>query len=285
MSLGGALGQGYTWTHGNIKLIGYSLAGVSTSIAFPDADVCFDVAQGLPFQIPITNLLITHGHMDHAHGLPYVIGQKSMTRQAVPQVYMPSSLVNPMKGILKAWEKVEDHTYNCNLIPIQFDKEYPLKGGYFFKAFPTFHRVDSCGYTVFERRKKLRPDLADKSREELLALKSKGEDLETNVDTPLVSFTGDTKIEFLDSRPWIRQSKVLVMEATFVDEKKSVENARFWGHLHLDELLPQLEKIKSEKILLIHISARYTTPYIQEVLEARLPEHLKTKVAVFPRPL
>src|SRR6476646_5878814 len=129
-----SLAQGYTWSHGNIKLVGYSIAGVSTSIAFPDADVCFDVAQGLPFQMPITNLLITHGHMDHAHGLCYVIAQKSMTRMAVPQIYMPPSLVQPMKSILRQWEKIEDHTYEANFIPVELDKEYPLKGGYFFKA-------------------------------------------------------------------------------------------------------------------------------------------------------
>lgn len=280
-----SLAQGYVWTHGSIKLVGYSMAGISTSIAYPDADVCFDVAQGLPFQMPITNLLITHGHMDHAHGLPYVIAQKSMTRMPTPQIFMPASLVQPMKNILKAWEKIEEHTYDCNFIPIEFDREYPLKWPYFFKAFPTYHRIDSCGYTVFERKKKLRSNLANKTREELLALKAQGIELEESTDTPLVSFTGDTKIEYLDSRPWIKQSKVLITETTFVDNKKTIENAREWGHLHFDELSKHLESIKSEKILLIHISARYTTPYLKELLDARLPEHLKTKVVVFPRPV
>ena len=65
-----SLDHGYTWVHKDIKLVGYSLAGTTTSIAFPSADVVFDVAQGLPFQIPIKHLLITHGHMDHASGLP-----------------------------------------------------------------------------------------------------------------------------------------------------------------------------------------------------------------------
>lgn len=268
-----------------VKLQGYSVAGTSTSIAFPEADACFDIAQGFPFQLPIKNILLTHGHMDHASGLPYIIGQKAMTSKTPPQVYMPESLIQPMKQIMNLWSKIEQHEYSYNFIPTQLNQAIPLKAPYYFKAFKTFHRVDSFGYTIFEKKKKLKPEFSHLQPFEIVQLKNKGIEVDLHIEEPLVSFTGDTKIEFLDHSDWVKNSKVLITECTFIDEKKSVENARFWGHIHFDELLPRLETLKCEKLLLIHFSARYRTKDIKEIIDQKVPEHLKTMIEIFPRPL
>lgn len=279
-----SLATGYTWTHKNIRLVGYSMAGISTSIVFPDADVCFDVGQGLPFQMNIPTICITHGHMDHASGLPYLISQKSMMSQQPPMVYMPEGLVKPMTSIVKLYEQIDNFNYNYTFRTIAPDEEGALKPPYFFKTFKTLHRVDSQGYTVFERKKRLKPEYREIDPQQLGHLRKKGEVLEEFWDEPVLSFTGDTTIEFLDS-PQVRQSRVLVMEVTYWDDKKTVENARLWGHIHLDELIPRLESLKCEKIVLIHASARYTTKYLKEVMDARIPEHFKHRVELFPRPI
>lgn len=279
-----SLAAGYVWKHKNIRLIGYSMAGICTSIVFPDADVCFDVGQGLPFQIPVPNILITHGHMDHASGLPYLIAQKAMTGQTPPTVYMPEPLLRPMRDIMRIWQEIDHHTYQFQFKSVAPGEERPLKAPYFFRAFPTQHRVPSQGYTVFEKKKKLRPEFKDLGPHELGDLRKKGEIIDEHFEEAVLSFTGDTKIEFLESEQ-VRKSRVLVMEVTYWDKKKSVENAREWGHIHLDEVIPRLESLKCEKVVLIHASARYNTPYLREILDARLPEHLKDRVDLFPRPI
>lgn len=280
-----SLATGYPWTYKSHRLLGYSVAGLSTSIAFPEADACFDVAQGLPFQMGISNLLITHSHMDHASGVPYVIAMKAMTGATPPKVYMPASLVQPLTKVMAAWSEAEDHAYAFEFIGAVPGQAYPLKPPYFFKPFPTSHRVPSHGYTVFERRKRLRPQYANLAREEIVKLKREGTELEETIEQPVVSFTGDTRIEFLDmAPPEVAASRILAMEVTFYDQAKTVENARFWGHIHFDELLPRLDSIKAEKILLIHASARYTTKQIKAILDDRLPEHHKGRVELFPRP-
>jgi ribonuclease Z len=278
-----SLSAGFVWKHQNVKLVGYSMAGISTSIVFPDADACFDVAQGLPFQVPVANLLITHGHMDHASGLPYVISQKAMTGQTPPTVYMPEALLRPMREIMRLYEEIDGHTYQYQFKAALPAQDYPLKAPYFFRTFPTQHRVASQGYTIFERKKRLLPQYKDFSPHQLADLRRQKVAIEEFFEDAVVSFTGDTKIEFLDS-PQVRQSRVLVMEVTYWDQRKTVENARLWGHIHLDELIPRLEQIKSEKILLIHASARYTTPELKAILDARIPEHFKHRVELFPRP-
>lgn len=279
-----SLANGFTWTHRGIQLIGYSIAGISTSIAFPDADAVFDVAQGLPFQIPISNLLITHGHMDHASGLPYIIGQKAMLGQVPPNVYMPEALLKPIREVMRIWEEIDGHTYQYQFKAVRPGEAHPLKPPYFFKPFVTQHRVASHGYTIYERKKRLKDEFKLMEPRQLGELRKKGVTLDDFHDEPLISFTGDTKIEFLENED-VRASRVLIMEVTYWDSKKSVENARTWGHIHIDELLPRLSEIKSEKILLIHASARYSTAYLKQVIDARVPEQFKHRIDLFPRPI
>jgi ribonuclease Z len=278
-----SLAKGFIWQHKDIKLVGYSIAGTNTCMSFPEADVCFDVGQGLPFAIPIPTILITHGHMDHASGLPYLIAMKNMQSQPVPNIYMPEALVPHMTDLMKIWAKIDEHTYKFNFFKVENGRDYPLKGAFFFRPFPTYHRVPSHGYTIYEKKKSLKPEYKDLPPAELGALRRKGITLDVHYNEPVLSFTGDTKIEFLEHEQ-VRNSRILVMEVTYWDSKKSVENAREWGHIHLDELLPRLEGLKNEKIVLIHASARYTTKQLEEIIEARVPEHLKHKIALFPRP-
>lgn len=259
------------------------MAGISTSVVFPAADVCFDVAQGLPFQVPLKHILLTHGHMDHAGGLPYLLVQKSMMGLKVPPVYMPESLIGPMTEIMNIWSRLDGHTYTLDFRAVRAGEEIPLKGRHYARAFPTFHRVPSQGYTVYARKKRLKPEFQTLPPKELSALRRQGQVLEEPADQPLVSFTGDTKIEFLDAAD-VRQSRVLVMEVTYWDERKNVQSAREWGHIHLDELLPKLDQLACEKVVLIHTSARYPRRKLEKILEDRLPREHRGRVELFPRP-
>ncbi len=279
-----SLSAGYPLTYRDMKFVGYSMAGISTSIAMPEADVLFDVAQGLPFQTPFNTILLTHAHMDHASGLPYLISQKSMQSRPKPTIVMPAEAVDPLNRIMKIWHEIDQFEYSFNFKSVTPNEIIPLKGDYFAKMFPTYHRVPSQGYTVFKRRRSLKAQYAKLSPHELGRLRRTGEVLEEVIEENLVSFTGDTKIEFLDSEQ-ARRSKVLFMEVTYWDEKKSVSNAREWGHIHFDELLPRLDSIEAERIVLIHASARHTTKAIREIIDARVPEHLKPKLILFPRPV
>lgn len=277
-----SLASGFTWTHNDISLTGYSLAGITTSVAFAAADVCFDVGQGLPFQVPIRNIAITHGHLDHAAGLPYLLGQKAMHGVPKPNIYMPKSLVEPMSEILKIWARIEDHTYSFNLEGLSVEDERPLKGKYTLKPFPTYHRVDSQGYTVYLRKKRLLPEFTGQTHQELGDARRNGLQIDEHFSEPVVSFTGDTKIEVFENES-LRKSRVILMECTYWDERKSVDNAREWGHTHLDEILPWLDRLECEKLVLIHSSVRYSVAELTEILERKVPTRHRERVALFPR--
>ena len=75
------------------------------------------------------------------------------------------------------------------------------------------------------------------------------------------------------------RARLLICECTFVDDRCSAEDARRYGHTHIDDLVARADAFRETgAILLIHFSARYKAEEVREALAARLPEALKAKV-------
>lgn len=277
-----SLHAGKSWEFEKLKFHGLSLSGIRTAISMPEFSLSFDVAQGFPYLLNLKHFFLSHGHLDHAAGVPYIISQKAMTSQKPGNFYMPESLVEPLDRIMKIWQEIEKHEYSYNFVAIRPDDEIPLNANHYVKAFPTKHRVDSLGYTLFEKNRKLKREYSHLSQEQIIELRRQNIDVQEWIHTPLVSFTGDTEIDFLDSRPWIKKSKVLILETTYLDNRKSIEQAKHWGHTHLDEVIPRLSDIESEQIALIHISSRYSDREIQKIVQEKIPAKDQSRITVFP---
>ena len=183
--MGLTIGAEYSYAGLNLK--GISLSGIRTAISLPDYSFSFDVAQGYPFLLNLKQFFLSHGHLDHAAGVPYIISQKAMNNQEAPKFYMPKSLVEPLDRIMKIWQEIEGHQYKYEFIGVEADMEIPVKGNHFVKVFPTTHRIDSFGYTLFENHKKLAPKYQGLSRDELMKLRNEGHDLNEVTAVPLVS--------------------------------------------------------------------------------------------------
>lgn len=273
---------GESWSFEKYKFHGLSLSGIRTAIAMPELSLSFDVAQGYPFLLNLKHYFISHGHLDHAAGIPYIISQKAMNSQEPGQFYMPTSLVEPLDQIMKIWEQIEGHKYRYDFIAVQSDDEFALNAQTFVKAFPTTHRIESFGYTVFEIHKKLKSEFLGFTQEEIIELRRQKIDVNEVHHIPVVSFTGDTQIEFLDSRDWIKKSKILFLEATYLDSRKTIAQARQWGHTHLDEIVPRLKDIESEQIVFIHASSRYSDKEALQVLQEKIPREYHERILLFP---
>jgi ribonuclease Z len=183
---------------------------------------------------------------------------------------------------MKIWEKIEKHEYRFDFHPVHAHSKFEINPQYEIRVFQTLHRVDSFGYTLVHRNRKLKPEYQDRSGDDLRELKKQGLEVSEKIETPLFSFTGDTQIEFLDLSPEVKKSRILFLEATYLDERKTIADAKKWGHTHLDEIIPRLNDIESEKIVLIHISSRYSTKQAHEILQNRIPPEHKDRIVLLP---
>ncbi len=265
--------QPHTISLGDYSISGVSTAGIGTCLTIPQWKICLDVAQGLPFAFSMKHFLISHMHQDHASGIPYLISQKAMQSHKPPVFYFPSGMAGYMEKIMNLWSEMEGHTYDYLFKEIMPGQRKLLTGSLFLEPFETLHRVKSQGYTIYQRSKRLNKKFQGLSRLEILDLKEKGVMIEEEIFHPKVSFTGDTQIEFLDLSPQVKNAETLIMEVTYIDEKRGVESARKWGHIHFQEIWPRIAEIKSKNIIWIHLSARHSKKEVQELINKQLPDH------------
>lgn len=268
-------------TFSGMKVQGQSIAGVSTCFLLPELHTALDVAQGFSWALTQKHYFITHGHMDHAAGIPYIVSQKALTGQAPGNFYMPHSMIQPLTSIMNQWQKMEGHTYDLKFFGVDQNSRIELNRSYFIRPFLTTHRIDSLGFTVFRQSKRLKEEYTGATQDQLIQLRKQNVKIEETIESPLISYTGDTTIEGLFQAPWVADSETLLVEVTYFDQKKTVESARKWGHIHFLELLSHLGQLRCRQIVLIHPSARYKKSYLNRVLQESLPDSDRERVRLF----
>ncbi len=250
---------------------GISEGGIRTSVVMPRLNLMFDIGHQNPDRINVDRLLLTHAHLDHSAGIPYYISQRSLRKLSPPKIYLPKELETPMRDILNLYSKIEDFPYVYEMRGVGEEEEIELDQFHYFKAWKTFHRVVSQGYTIYEKRKKLKPEFIGLSQAEIVEKKKQSAEINEIHTKPVVSFSGDTKIEYVLTHKDVAESEILFIECTYIDKERDVATTREWGHIHLDEILHNLSAFKNEKIVLIHFSKRYAYSYIHSVLKKRIP--------------
>lgn len=279
-----SLEKGLNWSFKDYHFTGYSIAGQTTSLVFNNAKICFDIAQGLPFHFAARLFCLTHMHADHGSGLNYLLSQRSLFRLPTANIMLPADAIERVKRILAEWEAIEGFQYDYKLIPVEDGTEYNFNDQYLVRAFKTVHRVNSFGYLVYEKKKKLKAEFRNLSTEQIIEQRRQKITVEELVAHPIIAFTGDSQIEFVRSHFDVMNAEVLFVECTYLDDKKSVEQTRYWGHIHLDEIIENLVHFKNECVCLIHLSARYSTAEAQKILRARFSQEWQDRLAIFPRP-
>ena len=204
---------------GDIKILGFSLAGEESVVAAPELNVCFDVGRAPREIISIDNICLTHGHMDHAAGIAYYLSQRGFLGNAPGRIIVHRSLVQPIQDLMEVWAGIEGHPSPRDIRGVRHLEDVPIRRGLIVRPFEVNHDRRSLGFSVLELRHKLKAEFHGKSGPQLVELKRRGVEIEQRTEVPLVTFTGDTAVgRFLDL-DFVQRSRGVVLECTFFEDE------------------------------------------------------------------
>lgn len=254
-----------------LELRGRSVAGLETCIEVPSLKLLLDVGSCSRSAVNHRRVLISHGHLDHIGAIAQHAARRSLLGMEEGEYFVPSEIASQVEALFNAAGALDGQVIPRRIVPLSPGRDEPLGKRRTLRPFRTFHRVPSQGYTVWETRSRLRAEFRGMPGEELGALRRRGVEVAEAHEVPLLSFTGDTRVEVLEQTPELQQTECLVIEASFLDERVPVAQARDMGHIHLDELVDRHELLPKTDVVLSHFSSRYTTEEVTLLLKRKLP--------------
>lgn len=267
---------------GALSLRGVSLGGVYTSIYCPELGALFDVGIAARSSAAADFIFLSHGHVDHAGALSSHLGIRALVgKQKPPTVYLPAEIEEPIHRALEAMTQLQRYDLSIKTVPMKHDELAPMRGDLQVRAFQTHHVVPSLGFSLVRHIKKLRSEFKGLPGHEIAAKKRAGEDLFQVVERTELSYCTDTLIQALDNTPALYKSRILVLECTFLDERKPIKLARSGCHIHLDEIIERAERFENEALVLMHFSQLYKPAEVVEILDRRCPPSLRERIVPF----
>lgn len=271
-------------TVGPLRLAGFSMAGEETVVVLPEMNVAFDVGRAPRELISIDYVCLTHGHMDHSAGLAYYFSQRNFQGLPPGTVITHHRLVPAIEDLMHVYARIEGHLSPARVVGVDEDEDVAVRRDLVVRPFRVKHAGSALGFSVVEVRKKLRPELADLSGQQIAELKKKGENVEYRLEVPRVAFCGDSAVgDYLDHRH-VRDAEVLIVECTFF-EGDHIDRANMGQHTHVADLPALMERVNSPHVVISHITRRTGIGEAKRRLEQVLkPADLERIVVLMDRP-
>ncbi len=265
---------------GGVRLLGYSVAGEEAVVIAPEHNVCFDVGRAPREVISIDNVCLTHGHMDHAAGVAYYFSQRGFVDLPPGRVIVHRGLAQSIQRLMDVWSDIEGHPSPGVVYGVDHLEEVEIRRGLVVRAFSVNHAGSALGFSLIERRHKLKAEFVGKTGPQLVELKSRGVTIDENIEIVLLTYTGDTALGRFLELEFVRQSQVLLLECTFFDQEHE-SRARAGRHIHVEDVPRVCAAVPHAQVLLTHVTRRTDMRLAKALLQKTLPAEDAERVSFF----
>jgi ribonuclease Z len=262
-------------------LVGGSRAGEASLLLLPQLRLALDAGRPARALVPLQNVVLSHGHMDHVLGLPAWASQRQLQRMGGGKVFASQLLAPQVEELLSLCARLEGgQPYDVEIVAVQPGEVHPLRREHDLRFFLTSHWLETLGCCVEWTRQRLRPELAGCSANQLRQRREAGEAITFEARVPLLAYLADTGPEVFDREPWLSGVEVLVVECTFLrpDDR---ERARRFGHMHLNDLVELAPRLSNRHLVLTHLSRRHRLSWGARRIVASLDDRLAGRLHLF----
>lgn len=247
------------------RVQGVSVAGETTTVGIPELDIVFDLGECPRAMLPAKFAAISHGHMDHVGGLAYFCSQRRFQGMGDATIVCDARVENAIRQMMAGFVDLERQETPYKLIPLENDQQIEIKNNTFLRAFHTEHTCPSVGYSIVERRSKLKTEFLELPQEKLRELKDRGVEITRTLEIPLVAYLGDTAPGPYLIREDVRKAQIVISECTFF-EPDHRERAKVGMHMHVADVAEWIRVLECQALVLIHVSRRTNLQYARKRL-------------------
>ncbi|KAK1291573.1 hypothetical protein QJS10_CPB17g02022 [Acorus calamus] len=258
---------------------GVSVGGHETCVVVPSLNCAFDIGRCPAKAVHQDFLFISHAHLDHIGGLPMYVATRGLYNLKPPTVFVPPCIKEDLEKLFEVHRSMSKDELKLDIVALDVGETYEIRNDLVVRPFKTHHVIPSQGYVIYSVRNKLKKQYAHLKGPQIKKLKDSGVEITDTILSPEVAFTGDTKSDFMlePRNADAMRAKVLITEATFLDDEFGVEHARQHGHMHLFEIMENAQWIRNKAVLLTHFSSRYKIEDIRQAV-SKLQPKLSAKV-------
>lgn len=237
----------FTLQTDHFLLEGRSRAGHETVFRIREFGLALDIGRCPDMVVPMSHVFITHGHLDHAAGIPFYAGQRRLQKLDGGTVYVPAEAADDFRALLEIQERLTGAAFEVDVQGLSAGDEVRFSKTRTIRAYATSHRVASRAYELIEH------------------------------DRAILFYTGDTDRGLLETCDAAYKADVLLIECSFLAEGHQHRAAKY-RHLHIDDIADFADRFENELIVLTHFSRRYSNEEIRNTVRRRLPAALRERV-------